>query len=187
METPDEDPPVRVVRSDTVYRAANFRVVRDVQEWPDGRHSWESVEFGGSALVLPIDRDGYVYLVDQYRPLLGRRSLEVVGGRIDAGESPEAAARRELREEAGIEARLIALGTPELSTAAVRCREHLFVAMVESIGAAHPEPFERRTLGPTRRLRLDEAVGLVLDGEIVALATMTLILLAAEHRRRGRF
>lgn len=182
---PDQVPPVRTVSRDVVYQSAKFAVVRDVQELPDGaRNTWESVVFGGSALILPIDREGYVYLVDQYRPILGRYSLEIVGGRLDGDEPPIEAARRELLEETGIQARLIYLGTPELSTAAVRCQEHFFLAVVESIGTAELEEFERQTFRPFQRIPLEEAVERVMRREVVDLATIALVLLAVEHRRR---
>ncbi|MFN8635445.1 MAG: NUDIX hydrolase [Chloroflexota bacterium] len=184
-EAIDDAPPVRVVQREVVHTSRAFYVRRDIQELADGsRHPWETVIFGGSARVLPIDLDGGVYLLRQYRPLIQQHSLEAVGGRLEDGEPAEEAARRELLEETGITARLIALGTAELSTSAVRCEEHLFLAVVESIGEARPDAFERQTLGPLRRISLDEAVTMVMRQEIRDLSTATLILMAAEHVRR---
>jgi len=177
--------PVRVVHREVVHQSVAFHVRRDIQELPDGsRRPWETVIFGGSARILPVDDDGRVYLLRQYRPLIERYSLEAVGGRVERDESPEAAAHRELREEAGITARMVSLGTAELSTSAVRCQEHLFLALVESIGEADPDDFERQTLGPLQRIALAEAVSMVMRQEIVDLSTATLILMAAEHVRR---
>lgn len=178
-------PPVRVVQRDVVHTSRAFYVRRDIQELADGsRHPWETVIFGGSARVLPVDRDGGVFLLRQYRPLIEQHSLEAVGGRVEEGESAEAAAHRELLEETGITAHLISLGVAELSTSAVRCQEHLFLAVVQSIGEARPDAFERRTLGPLQRIALDEAVTMVMRQEIVDLSSATLILMAAEYVRR---
>lgn len=177
--------PVRIVLREVTYQSARFQVVRDLQELPDGsHHPWESVVFGGSVQVLPIDEAGYVYLIEQYRPLIERNSLEVVGGHLDDGEPAIETSHRELREEAGISARLIPLGTMELSTAAVRCQEHFFLAVIETIGEADPEVFERQTFRMMRRISIEDAVMLVMNQEIVALATVALILLAAEYSRR---
>lgn len=54
-----------------------------------------------SALVIPITKKGKVLLIRQYRPALGYKTYELPAGGIDAGETPEEAARRELFEETG--------------------------------------------------------------------------------------
>lgn len=179
-------PPIRIVRTDVVHEGANLRLVRDVQELPDGtRVPWESVVLVDAVLALPIDADGTVYLVEQYRPQLGRRTVEVVGGGRDPGLTPEEAMRRELLEEAGIVARLASLGTAELGASALRCRAHLFLAHVEQIGTPAPEPFERLVGHRVRHAPLVEAIDWVLDGTIQDAASRLLILLAAEQLRRA--
>ena len=59
--------------------------------------------------VVPLTPDGQVVLVRQYRHGNRRVSLEVPGGMVDPGESPEAGALRELREETGYVAQRIRL------------------------------------------------------------------------------
>ncbi|HEY7138499.1 MAG TPA: NUDIX hydrolase [Methylomirabilota bacterium] len=54
--------------------------------------------------ILPILDDGRVVLIRQYRPIVGAELWELPAGTIEAGEFPEACARRELVEEAGYEA-----------------------------------------------------------------------------------
>ena len=57
-----------------------------------------------SVSVVPVDEEGNVYLVRQYRKPPDRVLLEVVAGGVDEGESPLEAAHRELGEEAGLTA-----------------------------------------------------------------------------------
>ena len=181
-----DEPPIRTVRTDVVHAGANLRLVRDVQELPDGtRIPWESVVCVDAVLALPIDGDGTVYLVEQYRPQLGRRTVEVVGGGRDPDLTPEEAMRGELLEEAGIQARLVSLGTAELGASAVRCRVHLFLAHVEQVGTPEPEPFERLVGHRVRRATLAEAVDAALDGTIQDAASRLLILMAAEQLWRA--
>lgn len=74
-------------------------------ETPDGAVGKRSVvRIGGAVAVVPIDGDEVV-LIRQYRTPLDRALLELPAGKLDVpGESPEAAARRELAEEAGFRA-----------------------------------------------------------------------------------
>ena len=52
---------------------------------------------------MPVDADGYVTLVRQYRPAVGRAMLEIPAGLLDSPDEPELeAAQRELREETGL-------------------------------------------------------------------------------------
>ena len=61
--------------------------------------------------VLAVTADGRIPMVRQYRPAPEREMLELPSGHVDPGESPEAAARRELHEETGYRAsRLRLLG-----------------------------------------------------------------------------
>ena len=177
--------PIRIVRTDVLHESAKLRVVRDFQELPDGSLvPWESVVFVDAVVALPIDARGTVYLVEQYRPRLGRRTVEVVGGGRDPGTTSEESMRRELLEEAGITARLESLGTAELGVSTSRCRVHLFLAHVEHVGTPDPEPFERIVGHSIRRTTLDEAVDLVMDGTIRDASSRMLVLMAAEHVRR---
>jgi ADP-ribose pyrophosphatase len=72
---------------------------------PDGRTvKYDIVEHHGSIILVPVDENGKIYFVRQYRHAAGQELLELPAGTIEPGEAPEACAAREVREETGMEA-----------------------------------------------------------------------------------
>ena len=61
----------------------------------------EIIEHNGGAVLAAVTGEGKLVMVRQYRKPAGRVMLEVPAGKIDPGESAEAAAKRELKEETG--------------------------------------------------------------------------------------
>lgn len=80
---------------------ATLRV--DTCRLPDGRimDDYYVLEYPNWANAIAITEDGDVLLVKQYRHAAGEVVLEIPGGVVDAGESPEEAVKRELLEETG--------------------------------------------------------------------------------------
>ncbi len=80
----------------------------DVYQWPqelfNGKvATFEQIRRPDSVNVLPITEDGKIILTKQEQPGM-KPFIGALGGRVDEGERPEQTARRELLEEAGIEA-----------------------------------------------------------------------------------
>jgi ADP-ribose pyrophosphatase len=88
------------------------------------------LEHPGAVIVLALDDQERVCLLRQYRHPAGRRFVELPAGLIDVdGEGPEATARRELREEVGLEAReWVPLGSTYSSPGITSEVMHLFLA-----------------------------------------------------------
>jgi ADP-ribose pyrophosphatase len=83
----------------------NGRVVNlsvDRVRLPNGRIcELEMIRHPGAAAVVPLDDEGQVLLVRQYRYAAGGWLLEVPAGKLDPGEPPESCAVREVEEETG--------------------------------------------------------------------------------------
>ena len=85
-----------------VYKGRVFSVEVGERRFPDGRtHTVEIVRHNASVVLIPIEPDGRVTIIRQYRAPLDRETWEFPAGRVDDGESAEAAARRECEEEIG--------------------------------------------------------------------------------------
>ena len=88
--------------SKVVYSGRVVRLRVDDIKLPDGRQtSREVVEHGDCVAVIPLDADGNVLLVRQFRKPVEKDLLEIPAGCIDPGEEPVATVRREMREETG--------------------------------------------------------------------------------------
>lgn len=91
--------------SKEVYRGRVVSLRLDQVRLPDGREATrEVVEHHGAVAIVPIDDDGQVLLVRQFRTPVGKALLEIPAGSLDEGEDPHAAAQRELQEETGYSA-----------------------------------------------------------------------------------
>jgi len=112
------------------YRGRVVRVRRERHRLPDGREAaLDVVRYRDVVTVVPLLDDGRVVLLRQYRPIVAAELWELPAGTLEPGESPEAAARRELREEAGYDAaRLEPLGQALADPGLTDERIFLFVA-----------------------------------------------------------
>jgi len=92
-----------LLRTKTVYDGKYIKAEERVVRLPDGREAVREIVRPPDAVgVLPIDDDGTVHLVRQYRQAVGRVILEIPAGIIDPGESTEETGRRECEEETGV-------------------------------------------------------------------------------------
>lgn len=140
----------------------------------DGKYA--TVRFKTGVAVLPVDDDDNVYLTNQFRYAIGRSDLEVVAGSID-GEGALDAAKRELKEELGIQAEEWAdLGSIYSITSITQSTSRQFIARKLTFGEQETEGTE--DIEPVK-MQLADACKMVHRGEITDGDTCILILKAA--------
>jgi ADP-ribose pyrophosphatase len=155
----------KVLSSKVVFKGSVFSVRRDKMIEPGGiRCTRDIVVHQGSVVVLPAFDDGSILLVRQYRHAVGRYVWELVAGRIESGESLQAAARRELIEEAGYTARRIQRLTSFYPSPGL-LSEKMWVVLATglTLGTAQPEEDERISV---RRCALDKVDAMIRSGAI---------------------
>src|SRR5258707_8585919 len=94
----------KILSSKTVFKAKLFDVVEETLLADNKEYLFSAVYSKPTASVIPITPKGEIYLIKQYRYMFGEYMLGIVSGFIEENETPLQAAKRELREEAGIEA-----------------------------------------------------------------------------------
>ena len=143
----------------------------------NGEHSLrEVVEHPGGVTVIPVDDEGYVYCVRQFRYPMGEHLLEVPAGKLEYGENPLECAIRELSEETGITAEnYIDLGKTYPSPGF--CREILYIYMASglSFGKSHPDENEFLDV---EKIHIDELYRMVMENLIPDAKTIIAVLKA---------
>lgn len=124
----------------------------------------EVIHHPGAAAVVPVDDEGRVLMVRQYRHAAGGWLLEVPAGKLDRGEAPEACAAREVEEETGFRAgRLVPMGWIWTTPGFTDERIWLFLATGLQKGRQALQADEALTV---ERVPLAEAVEMAARGDI---------------------
>lgn len=166
--TPD---PERVVESRRIFEGRIVRLRVDTVAFPDGRSAQREVaEHAPVVVVVPLDGEGNVLLVRQFRLPVKQFLLELPAGCIDPGEGVEEAVQRELREETGQRAgRLERLAAFYASPGFCDELMHLFLATeLEHSPLAGDADEDIEVV----RMPLSEALALVDRGEILDAKTI---------------
>ena len=178
----------RVLASRVVYRGPVFWVTKDsVIEPGSERVRRDVVRHSGSVVILAVDeRDSqpYVLLERQYRHAAGDHLWELPAGRIDKGEKPLAAAKRELLEETGYTAtRWQRILRFYASPGFVAETMNVYLARGLRAGTAQPEADE---LIQQRLVPLKDAVRWVMSGTIRDAKTISGVLWLSQQRNSSK-
>ncbi|MFV0441625.1 MAG: NUDIX domain-containing protein [Lachnospirales bacterium] len=92
----------KIVSSKEMYKGKIFTIKQDEITLPDGKIGKRDILIhSGAAAVLPVDENGNIILVRQYRHPIKETILELPAGKLEVGEDPMLCGKRELEEEIG--------------------------------------------------------------------------------------
>lgn len=158
-----------------IYKGKIINLRRDEALLPNGNTAYrEIVEHNGGVCIVPLDNDGNVYMVRQYRYPYSEVVTEIPAGKLEKGEDPLEAGKRELREEVGAAAENYTfLG--KLYPSPGYCGEIIYMYLARGLTFGQTDPDDDEFLEPVK-LPLKQAVDMILKGELADSKTQAAIL-----------
>jgi len=169
-----------LIRSEILMKGRAFTIRRDTMKAPDGRETtFDIVDHGGSVILVPIDDEGNLLFVRQYRHAAGTDLLELPAGTRDGDEPFEECAAREIREETGMQAgKLTHIGSfylaPGYST------EYMSVFLAEDL-SDNPLDADDDEFLSLEKIPLKEAFEMAERGEMPDAKSLAALLMAKPH------
>lgn len=173
--------PWKVKRTKTVLNSPWFVVRQDAVSLPDGKGDIEYFYWTDRDIVqiIPLTTDGKVLLERQYKHGIEQITIELPAGYIEEGETPLAAAKRELTEETGYEAGTYTFITKTAhNPSKYRSWHHVYLA--RDIRKTGVTKFDIGENIETFLIPLDEAIAMIHRKEITATSTIASLFLARE-------
>ena len=175
----------KTLSSQEIFNGRVIRVTLDEVELENGNTSKrEVVHHHGGACIAALTDENEVYLVRQFRYAFGQELWELPAGKLEKGEDPFAAARRELGEECGLTAEhFVDLG-PVYPTVGY-CSEIIYCWAATGLAPCDMHLDEDEFLTP-EKVPFDKAVEMVLSGEIRDGKTVAALLKIKALRDAGK-
>ena len=162
-----------------------LKVEKHTIELPNGRiiDDWPWIITPDYVLVLPVTERGTLLMFHQTKYAVEGTSFAPVGGHLEPGEEPLAAAKRELREEMGCEAEeLISFGSYRANGNSGGGKGDLFLA-VNARKVCEPVIDDLEDMEPVE-LTIDEAARKLFQGEIKVMGWLAMIAVGLLHLKR---
>ncbi len=170
----------KILKRDVAYQGRAFDVQRLTVRLPDGNvRLFDLVQHNPSITVIPVTNDGRILFVRQYRMGAEDSLLELPAGVLEEGEDPLEGARRELREETGMDAgELKLLGRAYLAPG--YSSELMYFYLGRDLSPAPLEQDEDEFLH-LESLTIEESLGMARRGEFLDSKTLAAMFLAGEE------
>lgn len=155
----------KTLDSKVVYEGKVVTVIRDDVEVADGHKSFrEVVVHSGGVVVAALKDNDTILLIKQYRYPLKKVNLELPAGKLEIGENPDEACKRELEEETGYQAKQWqSLGF--INTTPGICTEKLYLYLAKDLEFVGEHPDEGEILR-CEEYNLSDVFKMIKSGEI---------------------
>ena len=166
---------IKVKNRELIYKGKIIDFYKDTIQLPDGREAiWDYIDHKGAAAVVPVDDEGNIIMVSQYRNAIKKQTLEIPAGGINKGEDPLECAARELEEETGYTVKSIEPLT-SIYTAIAYCNEIIYVYFAK-VGEKKEQHLDEDEYVEVKKYSLEELENMILNGTIQDTKTISSIL-----------
>lgn len=173
-----------VLESNLVYKGKVLNVFSDKVVMPNGNVATrETVERGSAAAIVPVDKDGNIIFVRQYRHALKDMVLEIPAGMIENNEDPFDSAKRELEEETGWKAGSMTFVSKMVMSVGF-CTESLYIYIAKDLteGVMNPDPDEFIEI---EKYSLEDSIKMIYSGDIIDAKTAVALLAYKDMLNEG--
>ena len=173
----------KIIGEQSVFEGKLVKVHKLDVTLPSGKPALrEVVRHPGASAIVPVDENGMVTMVKQFRAAVGQVLLEIPAGKLDyKGEDRLEAARRELREETGFTAANWVHLT-DITTTPGFCDELISIYLATGLTSGQTDPDEDEFLNIEKK-PLAELTAMAMRGEIGDSKTLVGLLMAERYLR----
>ena len=170
-----------------IYIGKRVHLVTEQIMLPSGKETtWELIKHIGAAAVIPVDHEGKIIMVRQYRNASDCITLEIPAGTLDAkNEDPKACALRELEEETGYCCNNIEFLFKFYSSIGI-CDEVISIYVATDLYETQQDLDEDEFVD-SERYTLDELIAMIFSGKIIDNKTISSLLAYKHQLTSGKF
>lgn len=161
--------------SEYIFNGSLLQVYKDTVVLPNGKIALrEYIKHQGAVAVVPVTLKNEIIVVKQYRYPIGRTTIEIPAGKLDKGEEPLIAAKRELSEETGVfGADIESIGNLYPSVAYTDELIYMYMARNLQYGNKHTDEDEFLDVD---KIYIEDFIDMILKGEIEDSKTQAAVL-----------
>ena len=158
-----------------VHKGHIIDMYTDVIELPNGKEAhWDYIHHKGAAAIVPVDKDGKIIMVRQYRNAIEKYSLEIPAGGLNQDEDMKTCAARELEEETGYRSGHIE-HLIDLYTTVAFCSEKIGIYYTKDLIPSR-QNLDEDEFVTVERYTLSELTEMIFNGAIEDAKTISAIL-----------
>lgn len=167
---------IRRIDRKLVHKGSIVEFYEDTMAFANGNTAkWDYIHHRGAAAILPVDREGKILMVRQYRGAIEKEYLEIPAGGLDSSDEDfKTCAIRELEEETGYCTKE-AFHLLDIYTTAAFCDEKIGIYYTEELIPSHQNLDENEYVS-IERYSINELTDMILNGEIEDSKTISAIL-----------